>query len=283
MLLVSVCAYGQGQRDADAKVKEASGLIRKGDVSSAKAILLDAQKIYEKLGETVIPEYATNLHLLGKCSLQTDATAAARYASAAVDLRRKLVGAESEEYLESCHVLATAYHDIGKNAEALELHKQVVETAKKIKLEEKAIAPYLIGYGADLASEEDYVNALKVMDEALKGVVKFSPTYDGLLDKMIAIAGVSGNTKRLNRYKSLKMESDIENGRIEPPVVVVEQPKEEKAAVKEEVKQEVKEDKPEVKEEKSEVKVTKKKEKKKNSRKQKRDKKVNPQPRVMDF
>lgn len=277
MVLVAVCAYGQGQRDADAKVKEAAGLIRKGDVSTAKTILLDAQKIYEKLGETVIPEYATNLHLLGKCFLQSDASVAARYAGAAVDLRRKLIGTASVDYIESCHVLATAYHDMGKSDEAVVLHRQVVETAGKLKLDEKAVAPYLIGYGNDLASEEDYVNALKVMEEALKGVVKFSPIYDGLLDKMIAIAGVSGNTRRLNRYKSLKMESDIENGRIEPPMVVVEQPKEEKKVVKEEEKQEAE---PKVVEEQE----PQKKEKKKNSRKQKRDKKAKqPQPRVMDF
>lgn len=262
ILAITFYAFPQGQRDADALVSKARISVNKRNYKAAIPLLNEAKKIYEKLGETIIIEYADNLYLLGVCNAETSPEQAMHYAKSASDLTQRLEGKHNNHYAKAITLLGNCQYQLGEYEEALNSHKEALGIIKVIESDTRKIAKAYELCGDDYFALEDSNNALKFWEAALKISDKFSTAYDRLLDKSISALQTKGKqNKQLKNFLDLKRESDIKNGRIEAPVVT--------PAVVEPVKKEIKPNE----KQKTEVNGVKEMKENKDSIKQEKDKK----------
>lgn len=281
LLSVSILAFPNGQREADALVSKARISVNKRNYSVAIPLLNEAKKIYEKLGETIIVEYADNLYLLGICNAETNPEQAAHYAKLASDLIQRLEGKQNMRYAKTVALYGDCRYAMGEYEEALDLHKDALSVFKVIESDTRKVSRAYELCGDDYIALEDCNNALKQWEIALRLSEKFSTAYDRLLDKSISALQKNGKSnKQLRKFLDLKRDSDIENGRIEEVVVApasVEPKKEESenAGKQEVVLQKDKEDK--VSEEQEKAKKPKNKRSRRNSQRNGSSKKESPE------
>lgn len=207
--------YGDDQRTADSKTQLAAKMLKSGNVVEALPLLNEAKRIYEKIGETSIANYARNLYLLGECHIKSSSPAAAKkYATSAAELYRRLQGKDNREFIDSYHLSGRACRLSGDAETALTIHKESTELLRKMHADNRIIAAALDECGDDYAALEEYGNAVRCWDEARGLVDKYTKAYDAYLRKSIDALKSSGATeKKIGKYNGLMLESDVFNGR----------------------------------------------------------------------
>ncbi|MGM9842032.1 MAG: tetratricopeptide repeat protein [Candidatus Limisoma sp.] len=206
--------YGDDQRTADSKTELAAEMLKSGNVVEALPLLNEAKRIYEKIGETSIANYARNLYLLGECHISSSPAAAKKYSSSAAELYRRLSGKDNREFIDSYRLSGRACRLSGDAETALTIHKEATELLRKQHADNRVIASALDECGDDYAALEEYGNAVRCWDEARGLVDKYTKAYDGYLRKSIDALKSSGATeKKIGKYNGLMLESDVFNGR----------------------------------------------------------------------
>ena len=219
ILMFSVlCCYGDDQRTADNKTELAAEMLKTGNTDEALPLLNDAKRIYEKIGETSIVNYARNLYLLGQCHMSSSPATAKKYTSSAAELYRRLLGKGNRDFVDCYRASGRACRLSGDAETALTIHKESTELLRKLHADNRIIADALDECGDDYAALDEYGNAVRCWDEARELVDKYTKAYDGYLRKSIDALKKGGATaKKIGKYNGLMLESDVFNGRADAP------------------------------------------------------------------
>lgn len=141
--------------------------------------------LFELTGLAQTKQEADSLNLLGRTLLKQGQTVEGReYTRQAMEMRKKLYGETSEDYITSLNNYALSYTfgtdvDINK---AIELQQKVMKLCGKLKTPHPDFGLYALNMGRMYYINDDLVNAAKYWEQALAAVEKYSDKYEFLLD-----------------------------------------------------------------------------------------------------
>lgn len=124
----------------------------------------------------------------------------------AMEIRKKLLGEVSEDYITSLNNYALTYGLEKDYQKAVELQKQVMALCGKLKQPHKNIGIYTTNMGRFYYLAGDKVKAAKMWEQALPQVEKHSEIYEFLLNSLGSVYDDAGDQQALNRIMALMEE-----------------------------------------------------------------------------
>lgn len=151
------------------------------DIALSLYLKADSAFVAEKLGNT--PEYAQSLHNTGRAYFNTGNMAEGRnYTLKAAELREKLFGKVSKEYITSLNNYALSYLLAEDLQNALKYQTEVIDLCHKMNPSHPDEGMYIINLGRIYHSLNNDAEAIKLMEEAMPKVEKFGTDYEYILN-----------------------------------------------------------------------------------------------------
>ena len=158
------------------------------------------------------PEEAQELHTKGREFLNANDVANGReYTLKAAEMRERLFGKLSKEYIASLNNYALSYLISGEPQKALEYQTEVVELCRRMDPPHPDEGMYLINLGRIHHALDNYDEAGRLMEEALPKVEKFSDNYEYILTFLGTVYLDRNDNANLNRILALAEEHSEEN------------------------------------------------------------------------
>jgi tetratricopeptide (TPR) repeat protein len=124
----------------------------------------------------------------------------------AMEIRKKLLGEVSEDYITSLNNYALTYGLEKDYQKAVELQEQVMALCGKLKQPHKNIGMYTTNMGRFYYLAGDKVKAAKMWEQALPQVEKHGEIYEFLLNSLGSVYDDAGDQQALNRIMALMEE-----------------------------------------------------------------------------
>ena len=124
----------------------------------------------------------------------------------AMEMRKKLLGEVSEDYITSLNNYAYSYGAEKNWQKAIELQEQVMELCGKLKTPHKNIGMYTTNMGRYFYMTGDKTKAAQMWEQALPLVEKYGEIYEYLLNSLGSIYGDTGDQQGISRIMALMEE-----------------------------------------------------------------------------
>lgn len=124
----------------------------------------------------------------------------------AMEIRKKLLGEMSEDYITSLNNYALTYGMEKDYAKAVELQEQVMALCGKLKTSHKNIGMYTTNMGRFYYLSGDKTKAAKMWEQALPLVEKHGEIYEFLLNSLGSVYNDTGDQQGINRIMALMEE-----------------------------------------------------------------------------
>lgn len=178
---------------------------RHSDAALSLYLKADSAFVAENLFES--PEYAQSLHSTGRAYLNKGKMAEGRdFTLKAANLRQKLFGKVSKEYITSLNNYALSYLIAEDFPEALKYQTEVVDLCRKMNPAHPDEGMYLINLGRIYHSLKNDEEAIKLMEEALPKVEKFGENYEYILNFLGMVYMDREDNANINRIMGLMEE-----------------------------------------------------------------------------
>lgn len=152
-------------------------------------------------------QQADSLHQQGRELLNEGKIAEGRECTRqAMDIRKKLLGEVSEDYITSLNNYALTFGMEKDYQKAVELQEQVIALCGKLKQPHKNIGMYTTNMGRFYYLAGDKVKAAKMWEQALPQVEKHGEIYEFLLNSLGSVYSDADNKQDLNRIMALMEE-----------------------------------------------------------------------------
>lgn len=172
------------------------------DIALTLYLKADSAFVAENLGESA--EYAQSLHNTGRAYLNIGNIEQGRnYTLKAVELRQKLFGKVSKEYITSLNNYALSYLISKDFTEALKYQTEVVDLCREMNPSHSDEGMYIINLARVYHSLENDEEAIKYMEEALPKVEKFGTNYEYILNFLGMVYMERGDNANINRIMAL--------------------------------------------------------------------------------
>ena len=149
-------------------------------------------------------QQADSLHQRGRESLNAgNITEGREYTRQAMDIRKKLLGEVSEDYITSLNNYALTFSMENNYQKAVELQEQVMLLCGKLKKPHKNIGIYTTNMGRFYFLAGDKEKAAKMWEQALPLVEKHGEVYEYLLNSLGTIYSDSGDQQKFSRIMAL--------------------------------------------------------------------------------
>ena len=149
-------------------------------------------------------QQADSLHQRGRESLNAgNITEGREYTRQAMDIRKKLLGEVSEDYITSLNNYALTFSMEKNYQKAVELQEQVMQLCGKLRKPHKNIGIYTTNMGRFYFLAGDKEKAAKMWEQALPLVEKHGEVYEYLLNSLGTIYSDSGDQQKFNRIMAL--------------------------------------------------------------------------------
>lgn len=150
---------------------------------------------------------ADSLHQLGRELVNEGKIAEGRNCiRQAMDIRKKLLGELSEDYITSLNNYAYSFAAEKNYTKAVELQEQVMELCGKLKQPHKNIGMYTTNMGRYYYLTGDKEKAVKMWEQALPLVEKHGEIYEFLLNGLASIYSDDSDLQGINRIMALMEE-----------------------------------------------------------------------------
>ncbi len=221
LLLVGLCCALQSkaqQTDADRLYSQALSLAEKNDYANALPLYLQANDAYVKEGRTNTAEYAKCLHNTGIAYASTNnLSEGAAYTKRALDLREKLLGKVSEDYICSLNNYAQMLSGLDKDEEAATLQEQVMELCDKLPSQHPLYGTFAFNMGRYYFILSKYLEAAIYLEKALPYMEKYGTYYEKILEWLAVCyietddrEGIAHTMERTNDHNLHELEKDCD-------------------------------------------------------------------------
>ena len=158
-------------------------------------------------GHAQTTQQADSLHLRGREMVNEGKIAEGRECTRqAMEIRKKLLGEVSEDYITSLNNYALTFGMEKDYAKAVELQEQVMSLCGKLKEPHKNIGLYTTNMGRFYYLNGDIEKAAKIWEQAIPLVEKHGEIYEFLLNSLGSVYSDSGDKQALNRIMALMEE-----------------------------------------------------------------------------
>lgn len=196
------------------KAEDANTLIDKGNRAFSENNFEEALKAYSKADSIFLvqnsadtPEWAQCRHDMGRCYLSKGDCENARIVIwQALDMRRRLFGEVSQQYISSLNNFALSYFQEGGYDKAIEMQLRVVELLDKLPSPHPADNMFRINLGRSYYLADRYAEAKTVFEAELPRTEKFSPAYELVLNILGNIYQESDDMDGMSRIMALMQE-----------------------------------------------------------------------------
>lgn len=165
--------------------------------------------LFALIGQAQTKQEADSLHQLGRTLLEQGRTIEGReYTRQAMEMRKKLFGEKSEDYITSLNNYALSY-TFGKDVDmnrAIELQQEVMKLCGKLKTPHPDFGRYALNMGRMYYIVDDRANAAKYWEQALVAVEKHSEMYESLLEWLGLIYSEDNDYANMQRIMALMEE-----------------------------------------------------------------------------
>lgn len=183
ILLAAAISFTAYSEDAAMLFEQARTADDAAQFDKALALYLQADSAFVAENRASTPEYAQSLHNTGRAFLNiNDIEKGREYTLKAANLRERLFGKVSKEYITSFNNYALSFLISGNPEQAIEHQTQVIELCRRMSPPHPDEGMYLINLGRAYSASGDRKNAVKYMEEALPKVEKFCKNYEVLLE-----------------------------------------------------------------------------------------------------
>lgn len=204
LLATDLLSFGSSPENADQLFKAASAEFDANRFESSLSLYLRADSAFVAEGRADSPEYAQSLHSTGRAYINNDDVRNGReYTRKAMELRERLFGSLSKEYITSFNNYALTYYMEGNVDDALKYMSDVVDLCKKMDPPHPDEGMYLINLGRVYNARKDTDSAVRYMEEALPKVVKFSDNYEYILNFLGNAYMEADDNANMNRIMGL--------------------------------------------------------------------------------
>lgn len=181
-----IAAIAQTPTNAEQFFAQAKIADDAADYSTATILYLKADSAYLSEGLSSTPEYARALHNTGRAFLCSNNFEEGRkYTLQAANLREKLFGKRSKEYIASLDNIAVSYVVEGDYEKALQPEVEVVNLCRKIPLSDfPDQGRYFVNLGRIYMGLDNKAKAIELYEEALPKVEKFGSDYEIILQTL---------------------------------------------------------------------------------------------------
>lgn len=153
------------------------------------------------------PAEATALHEQGRKYFNEGDIAKGREATRqAMEMRRKLFGEASEDYITSLNNYALSFSLEGDNAQAVKYQEKAMALCDRLKKPHKNYGLYALNMGRFYYLSGNTEGARKYWEKALPSVEKFSTMYENLLEWLSMVYSDRGDNANLGRIMALTEE-----------------------------------------------------------------------------
>ena len=154
------------------------------------------------LAQTI--QQADSLHQRGREALSAgNITEGREYTRQAMDIRKKLLGEVSEDYITSLNNYALTFNMEKNYQKAVELQEQVMLLCGKLKKPHKNIGIYTTNMGRFYYLAGDQEKAVKMWEQALPLVEKYGDAYEYLLNSLGTVYSDHGDQQNFSRIMAL--------------------------------------------------------------------------------
>jgi tetratricopeptide repeat protein len=168
----------------------------------------DSAYVAEKQNESA--EYARSLHNTGRAYLNLNNIEKGReYTLKAVQLREKLFGKVSKDYITSLNNYALSFLIFGEPSEALKYQTEVVGLCRKMTPAHPNEGEYLVNLGRAYHALGNDKEATKCMEEAMPMVEKFGTNYEYILNFLGMVYSESSDNENAHRIMGLMEEHNL--------------------------------------------------------------------------
>ena len=152
-------------------------------------------------------QQADSLHQLGRELVNEGKIAEGRECTRqAMEIRKKLLGEVSEDYITSLNNYALTFAMEKDYAKAVELQEQVMTLCGKLKTPHKNIGMYTTNMGRFYYQSGDKTKAAKMWEQAIPLVEKFGEIYEFLLNSLGSVYNDAGDQQGISRIMALMEE-----------------------------------------------------------------------------
>lgn len=147
---------------------------------------------------------AQTLHDIGRKYLEEGNIQEGRkYTGQAMDMRQKLFGEVSREYIASLNNYALSFTMEDNYDEAIKLQKQVLELCGRLDTSHPDLAMYNANLGRSYYLNGDTLNAIKYWEQALSLAEKYGDTYEYVLNFLGTVYSQTDDIKNIERIMAL--------------------------------------------------------------------------------
>ena len=172
-----------------------------------KVILLFLLLMAETISYAQTVQQADSLHQRGRELLNKGKIAEGRECTRqAMELRKKLLGEVSEDYITSLNNYALTFSMEKNYTKAVELQEQVMTLCGKLEKPHKNIGMYTTNMGRFYYLNGDKVKAAKMWEQAVPLVEKHGEIYEYLLNSLGAVYNDAGDQQGISRIMALMEE-----------------------------------------------------------------------------
>lgn len=167
-------------------------------------LYLQADSAFRAEGLKNTPEYAQALHSTGRAYFNTNNIQKGReYTKAALELREKLFGKVSEEYIISLNNYALSFLMANELEDALKYQKEVIDLCSRMNPAHPDEGMYLINISRIYHAMQNDDTAAQYMEMALPKVEKFSTNYEYALNFLGVVYMDKNDNANANRIMGL--------------------------------------------------------------------------------
>lgn len=149
-------------------------------------------------------ENAQTLHDMGRKYLEEGNIQEGRkYTGQAMEMRKKLFGEASREYIVSLNNYAQSFTMESNYDEAIRLQKKVLELCSKLGTSHPDLAMYNANLGRSYYLNGDTLNAIKYWEQALSLAEKYGKTYEYVLNSLGTVYSQTEDIKNIERIMTL--------------------------------------------------------------------------------
>lgn len=203
----SASAFALSAFSASDFFKSAEQAENSGSGTEALALYLKADSAYVAENLAGSGDFALSLHHTGRAYFNAgDISAGREYTRKAMELREKLFGKVSKEYLTSLNNYALSFLMADEPGEALKYQTEVVGLCRKMDPPHPDEGMYIINLGRAYHALGNEGKAVECMEEALGKVEKFSSNYEYILNFLGSAYMELGDNAAMNRILGLMEE-----------------------------------------------------------------------------
>lgn len=179
VMALSTAAFGQ---DAGALFQQAEAAVKNENYSGALELYLKAYEVYVKAGQAETAEAATCQHKAGYvCNFLQRPAEGRTYTQRALELRKKLFGEKSVDYINSLNNLSLAYSMEENWTQAIALQTRAVELCEQMQQQPDNYGMVAMNLGRYYYITNKFAEAAAAFEKALPHIDKEGELYEKLL------------------------------------------------------------------------------------------------------